>query len=1065
MPKSRPPSYREIKARRQQAAFVGRDDQITLFRRNLALALDDDRRSMIFGINGQGGVGKTTLLRRYHELVTAQHGLSALVNDDYLDPIAVMEQIARQCADRGWRLATFAERAKVYRQRRQELEADPDAPQGLAGFVGRIVAKGGLSLVRQIPVGGPVAADLIDEDALLRQADDWASFVARKVGNKDEVRLLNDPVALLTPLFLADINDIADEQLVMLQFDTFERTAPTLEEWLLHLIDSDYGDLPASLLFVIAGRDPLDYNRWLDHESLLTRISLEPFSDAEARAYIASKNILDERIVTIILTLSGRLPLLVSMLADTNPTDTEQLADPTDTAVDRFLKWVDDPQRRQLAMQAAVPRSFNRDTIAALAPDLDTASLFAWLIHNTFVTRRASGWSHHEVVRSHMLRYLKRESDQLWSDLHTRLATFHEAASTQLGLTEQQTHRDDAWQTHTIEALYHRLCAAPQHALPSALRAILVTLNKNADLLPRYAEALRDAGNDLLSTDLQTWGTRIQQLIQARTDKNRNESIAQLSHILAHPHLVRDTTYARGLAARAQNYYLLKQYDEALADLNLAIALDPTYTRALTRRSTIYRLQQRNDEALIDLNSALDTDPSATHLVLRGDFYRLRKCYAEALIDLNHAIALDPTYTGSFAVRGAVYHAQQRYEDALTDFDHVLSLDASDVWTLVQRGKLHRSQKRYDQAMADFDRAIELDPVSTWALAERGEFNRFQKRYDQALADFDRAIEIDPLYSWALTQRGLLHQAEHRNDQALADFDRAIKIDPLYSWALTQRGGFHTSQKRYDQALADFDRAIELNPISTWALLERADLHTSQKRYNQALADFDRAIELEPSNARAFAHRGEMYKSQKHYQQALSDFDHAIALRPDYVWAFTRRGEVYRVQKDYSKALADFQRAIEIDATYDWAIGRIGRIYRTQRRFTEACAAFEQASQLLPENDRYFYHQALTLFAAGLPEQAQPHIINAIQRATAKAQEADASKTQSHLALYHLLAGDTSAQQRYHDLLANNPPSSTLSDALDDLDDLIELLPQHPIASALRELIQHHLNASDQDQP
>ena len=56
-------SLQEILKQRQQKSFVGREEQINFFRSNLALSLESDQRRFILSVFGQGGVGKTTLLK------------------------------------------------------------------------------------------------------------------------------------------------------------------------------------------------------------------------------------------------------------------------------------------------------------------------------------------------------------------------------------------------------------------------------------------------------------------------------------------------------------------------------------------------------------------------------------------------------------------------------------------------------------------------------------------------------------------------------------------------------------------------------------------------------------------------------------------------------------------------------------------------------------------------------------------------------------------------------------------------------------------------------------------
>ena len=65
-------SRRELARKRAQQIFTGRRVQLNSFRRNLDLPLDDPDRRFIWMLTGQGGIGKTTLLKRYcHNEITS----------------------------------------------------------------------------------------------------------------------------------------------------------------------------------------------------------------------------------------------------------------------------------------------------------------------------------------------------------------------------------------------------------------------------------------------------------------------------------------------------------------------------------------------------------------------------------------------------------------------------------------------------------------------------------------------------------------------------------------------------------------------------------------------------------------------------------------------------------------------------------------------------------------------------------------------------------------------------------------------------------------------------------
>lgn len=137
MQPAKKPSLQEINRRRQQDAFIGREEQISLFRENLALSLDNDQRRYIFAISGQGGVGKTTLLRRLRRIAEENNAICAFTDDSETDVPGVMAKMAAQLRAQGYACDAFEKRYQSYLQLIQKLEADPDAPEGFPCWRGR----------------------------------------------------------------------------------------------------------------------------------------------------------------------------------------------------------------------------------------------------------------------------------------------------------------------------------------------------------------------------------------------------------------------------------------------------------------------------------------------------------------------------------------------------------------------------------------------------------------------------------------------------------------------------------------------------------------------------------------------------------------------------------------------------------------------------------------------------------------------------------------------------------------------------------------------------------------
>ncbi|MDZ8067891.1 MAG: ATP-binding protein [Nostoc sp. DedQUE08] len=519
----KPKSLQDIVKQRQQSNFVGREDQINRFRQNLALPVEDNRHCFLFNVSGQGGVGKTTLLRQFRKIADEAKMISAYIDEAEKTIPEVMGRIAEELEQQGYKLTQFSDRYKVYCQKCQELETDPEAPQGFSAFVGKTMVKTGVHLARRVPVGGAVF-DFVDENALATQAGEWASYVAKKITNKDEVHLVKEPKEVLTPLFLQDISKIADKTPVVLFFDTSERTGEFLENWLREIFENQHGKVSANILMIVASRQELDKNDWASYEGLIVRLPLEPFTEEEAKQYLIHKGITDNRIVEVILNASGNLPLLIEMLADAHPNHPNQVIEPSSSAVKNFLKWIDDPKRRQVVLDAAIPRCLNRDVIAKLRTEEEADELFSWLKETSFINERSNGWVYHDVVKTQMLCHKRLSSPQGWADIHGKLAQYYDSLRNDLQLDEDNKQRDPSWQSHTLNVLYHKLCQSPQRNLFVALNEFLALLKNQPTFAQQYAKTMLQAGKDGDSAEVQYWGKQLANGLKAYEEKRYEDA-------------------------------------------------------------------------------------------------------------------------------------------------------------------------------------------------------------------------------------------------------------------------------------------------------------------------------------------------------------------------------------------------------------------------------------------------------------------------------------------------------------------------------------------------------------
>ncbi|GAA2259841.1 tetratricopeptide repeat protein [Glycomyces scopariae] len=989
------PNLQDVLRLRQQDAFVGRDARLSEFRDNLRLPpLHPDRRYIV-NVHGIAGVGKSFLLQQFRRIADAEGAASALVNEDYFDVVDTMAALAAGFAAQDARLTGFEDRLAAYRRRRRELEGDPEAPLG--DLVTTTTVRAGMALAKTVPVAGAVA-EFVDPDAVAGQANRLRAYLVRRFGKQADIDLLLSPVDALTTSFAASLSAVAEDRTAVLCFDTFERTAPYLESWLLDLFSGRFGGLSANVVTVVAGQFALADNRWSPLRTLIAAHPLEPFTDTEARGFLAQRGITGEAVVEVILPLSGRIPMWLATLAARSPQDPGSVPDPSEDAVERFLQWEPDEQRKRLAKAAALPRRFNRDALLAIPAAGAVDDLLAWLLQLPFVSRAGDYWRYHDAVRDPMLRLARVTSPQRWREQHRALVAHFAQEQAALGLAEDRRRSDPQWQSLAVEEHYHRLCAAPGPALQEAFGAAVDATEEGVAAARQWAAMLTEAGAASGSERLRSWGERLTGLL-----KDRDDDTAFLTALIDSGELT-PGALADALSGRGESHRFAGRYEQALADLDRAVAMVPGRARFHRRRGLVHQALRRFDESLEDLTRAVDLDPSpATALLHRGLTYRIVNRDAEAMADFDRAVALEPGNPALRRQRGIEHRLGKRYDAAIADFDRAIALEPENPANIEERGVTHQLTGRYDDALADFGAAIAADPENDSAIAQRGYTLFLMGRSDEALRDLDRALELNARASWTYGLRGGVRADLGQTDLALADYDRAIELDPYIGMPYTERGSLLHFLGRDEEAIADLDRAIALDSADETAYLRRGSARYRTGRYGLALEDFGEAVARDPGNDLALTERGRAYRALERYEEAVADFTRAAALAGDEYWDLVERAETYRLMGRFADALADLDRAVALAPDRATAYERRGRAYRDLGRCAEARDDFDRAVARDPE------------FEAAIAQRGEMHrVLGDLDAALADLDRAvelepDDPWNRGERGLVHLLRGDPDA--------------------------------------------------------
>ncbi|NYV75093.1 ATP-binding protein, partial [Streptomyces sp. UH6] len=513
----RRPSRGELIATRALDRFVGRREQVAMFARNLAKdpLSPTDPAAYLFHVRGVGGVGKSTLLRQWREAARQAGAVTAVVDEnDVHGVLSAMVALSRQLAAQTRPLKSF-DRAVEQCRREREAAARPtdldgaadDGPSVTSRAISRAVVGGTTAL---LPGGGAIAT-MVDPDAVAEGMDHAFDRVrnrrARGRGTERDT---------VSREFVATLDELcAEHPWVVLFLDTWEQTGRHLDAWLRAMLCDGFGPLPVNVMIVLAGRDDLT-REWGGLMAAQGRdVPLEAFTEQETRELLARRGVTEPGTVEAVARLSMGLPLLADILALARPESAAAVdadGDSVDTAVERFVRWIADPLRREVVLTCALAPRLNADVFAAVVPE-EGRGLWEWLCGQPFVSGSGDFKRYHAVVRAGMVRRERARSPRGWTAVHLRLADAHAAwaADIERNLPDDGHRQDARWRCHRLDEMYHRLCAHPGGALAEALTEAVDAGEDGPETLREWSDAFTQAALDTHDETLGVWAGRLRE--------------------------------------------------------------------------------------------------------------------------------------------------------------------------------------------------------------------------------------------------------------------------------------------------------------------------------------------------------------------------------------------------------------------------------------------------------------------------------------------------------------------------------------------------------------------------
>ncbi len=168
--------------------------------------------------------------------------------------------------------------------------------------------------------------------------------------------------------------------------------------------------------------------------------------------------------------------------------------------------------------------------------------------------------------------------------------------------------------------------------------------------------------------------------------------------------------FVKAYIGRGDVYLALKRYPEAIADFGQAIYLQPEKAKeAYYKRGLAHLKQGQNEQALADLQEAIALDPAFLDALyaLANAYFKL-KSYEQAIASYSQLIAQDASFGNALYRRGRCYFILKEFANAIKDFREAIALNPELADAYYYRGLAHSELQETATATADLQQAVVL---------------------------------------------------------------------------------------------------------------------------------------------------------------------------------------------------------------------------------------------------------------------------------------------------------------------------------------------------------------------
>ena len=312
-----------------------------------------------------------------------------------------------------------------------------------------------------------------------------------------------------------------------------------------------------------------------------------------------------------------------------------------------------------------------------------------------------------------------------------------------------------------------------------------------------------------------------------------------------------------------------QRYDDAIAQFDYVVKLEPEYSSGYSFRAESYFGLKKWDEAIDDVVRALSIDGDDKAFYLMQALADSSRTSLVAKLKVESARQPHNGYW-DYCI-GIVYERTRAYKKAIEYYSKSQEKDLSPI-TASRISNCYSEMGLYDMALEQIDIAMSLDSTYYGYIMAKADLLYEIGDVSSAVEHLDRYVSHYPDYYGGYYRRGWYKDNSRDIDGAIEDYTMSIVLSPDFAYAYLGRADMYLLKGDTSAAKADYEKVVELDTIpGSNSCAQYAFWGLGQKE--QAVDFMNRIIQSDSSNAGNYYDAACLYSRMGEFDQAMHYID------------------------------------------------------------------------------------------------------------------------------------------------------------------------------------------------